>query len=401
MVWAELHCHSFYSFQDGASSPEALAERAAALGYRALALTSHDSLAGLIAHAEACTAAGVIPIAGAEVTLGDDTHLTLLARDAAGYRALCRTVSLGLLSGEKDAPRLTLEQMASTAVGLECLTGCRRGRVVQALLREDGRAAVETVDTLSQIFGRGHVWIAVQQPALADDRKLAYLQEKLALKTGTGLVATGNVHYTTEAERDLQDILVCIKHRVSLPRARPLVQQGASWHLRAPDEMAARIAHLPIALRGVEELVDRCRFDLSMLDARLPEPPLPEGVSADAHLATLVEQGAGERYGSAATSGPVRQRLAHELAVITAMRLAPYFLIVRDIVAYAGERGILCQARGSATGSAVCYCLGISSIDPLRHRLSFERFLALGRTDPPDIDLDFPSERDAGRDARR
>ncbi|HWE64216.1 MAG TPA: error-prone DNA polymerase, partial [Chloroflexota bacterium] len=326
-------------------------------------------------------------------------HLTLVARDAAGYRALCRTVSLGQLGGAKDAPRLSLEQLATCAVGLECLTGCRRGRVVQALLRDDGRAAL-VVDDLCQIFGRGHVWIEVQQPLLADDRKLAYLQEKLALKTGTGLVATGNVHYATEAERDLQDVLVCIKHRVPLPRVRPFIRQGASWHLRSPDEMAARFAHLPIALRGVEELVERCRFDLSMIDARLPEPPLPEGVSAAAHLAALVEQGARDRYGAASTREAVQQRLAHELDVITTMGLASYFLIVQDIVAYAGVHGILCQARGSATGSAVCYCLGINSIDPLHHRLSFERFLSPGRSDPPDIDLDFPSERSSGRPAR-
>lgn len=397
----DLHSHSYFSFLDGVSSPDALAGQAATLGYQALALTDHDSLGGLVAHAQACGNAGITPIAGAELTLDDGSHVTLLARDAAGYRSLCRAVSLGQLAGTKGAPRATLEHLALCGVGVECLTGCRRGRVQAALLRGDGEGALAALDALCAIFGAAHVWIEVQLPGLRDDRRLAYLQAKLARARGVGLVATGNTHYATAADRDLQDIVTCITHNVPLSRALPHVRQGTPWRLCSPAEMDARFAALPLALWGTRELTERCRFDLSSIDARLPDPPtLPPGVSAPDHLRALVRQGAWRRYGDAVQSDALRRRLDHELSVITTLGLAGYFLIVRDIVRYAEEGAILCQARGSAVGSCVCYCLGISSVEPLAHRLSFERFLSPGRTDPPDIDLDFPSERDGGRPGR-
>ncbi len=397
----EVHTHSYFSFLDGVSSPDALAERAAALGYSHLALTDHDSLGGLIDHALACQTAGVVPIAGAELTLDDRSHLTLLARDAAGYRSLARAVSLGQLAGEKGAPRTTLEHLASCSAGLECLTGCRQGRVQAALLADDDDGARTALDALINLFGAAHVWLEVQRSGRQGDAKVAYGQQKLARARGVGLVATGNAHYATAADRDLQDIVTCIRAHVPLARALPHLRQGASWHLRSPVEMRRLYHDLPAALSGVAEITDRCRFDLSHIDAHLPDPPgLPGGVTAAAHLRTLVGQGAQRLYGDATASDTVRDRITHELRVITDLGLSGYFLIVRDIVRYAEEQGILCQARGSAVGSAVCYCLAISSVEPIQHRLSFERFLSPGRIDPPDIDLDFPSERAGGRPGR-
>ncbi len=397
----ELHAHSHVSFLDGVSRPEALATRAAALGYQCLALTDHDSLGGLISHAHACQDVGITPIAGSELTLDDGSHLTLIARDAVGYRSLARAVSFGQLAGTKGDPRATLDHLSLCSAGIECLTGCRKGRVQDALLRDDQHGALGALDALCAIFGSAHVWIEVQQPGLHDDRKLSYVQAKLARMRGVGLVATGNAHYATPDDRDLQDIVTCIKNHVPLTRALPYVRQGASWHLRSPAEMAQRFADVPLALRGTQEIAARCRFDLTHIDATLPDPvSLPDGVSAAEHLRALVWMGARRLYGDGAESDAVRSRLAHELTVITDLGLASYFLIVRDIVRHAEESGILCQARGSAVGSVVCYCLGISSVEPLGHSLSFERFLSPGRTDPPDIDLDFPSERAAGRPGR-
>jgi len=290
--------------------------------------------------------------------------------------------------------------VASCAPGLECLTGCRAGRVPAALLRGDDHAAAAALDDLISIFGAAHVWVEAQRPAFPDDGPLLHGLARLARRAGVGIAATGDAHYAEERDRDLQDLLVCIRERVPLTRALPHLRQGASWHLRSTEEMARRFRDLPLALRGTRELADRCGFALSHIDAALPAPDLPPGCDARGHLRRLVREGARGRYGAGADAAAVCDRLTHELAVIADLGLEPYFLLVRGIVRYAEDRGILCQARGSAVGSAVCYCLGISAVEPLAHRLSFERFLARGRADPPDIDLDFPAEREGGRPAR-
>ncbi len=401
--WCELHAHSCYSLLDGASRPAEMAARAAALGYPALALTDHDSLAGLVAHATACRAAGVRPIAGCEVTLadGDHTgHLTLLARDAVGYRALARLVSTARLAGPTGQPRATLADLAAHAAGLECLTGCRRGAVPAALRAGDEARARAALAALRDIFGAAHTWVEVQRPGLPDDARLSFDLARLARQAGVGLVATGNAHYARAEDRRLQDMLVCIRERVPLARALPHLRPGGAWSLPAPAEMARRFADLPAALRGAAEVAARCGFDLGHVDARLPAFPVPPGATADTHLRRLAVAGARDRYGDAAATVPVRARLEHELDVIAALGMADYILIVWDIVRYATARGILCQGRGSSVGSLVCYCLGITAVEPLAHALSFERFLAPGRTDPPDIDVDFPSDRGGDRPGR-
>ncbi|HWE60240.1 MAG TPA: DNA polymerase III subunit alpha, partial [Chloroflexota bacterium] len=395
-----MHAHSYHSLLDGVTSPEALAGTAAALGYPALALTDHDSLAGIVAHATACTAAGIRPIAGVELTFDDDTHLTLLARDADGYRSLSRLVSAAQLRGAKGAPVTLMEDLAASHAGLECLTGCRLGRVARAVLRDDATAASRAVAELVDIFGRDHTWIEVQVAGLRDDARLVHGLARLARMAGLGLVGTGNTHYATPEERRIQDVLVCIRRRLPLARARPYLRQGAGWHLRSPEEMERRFADLPAALQGAREVADRCGFALAHIDPRLPVFPVPDGHTSMTYLHQLATAGALERYGEAAEGEAVRTRLAHELAVIEALGMPDYFLVVWDLVQYARGQGMLCQARGSSVGSLVCYCLAISAVEPLSHRLSFDRFLALGRCDPPDIDLDLPGDRADGRPAR-
>ncbi|HVA88644.1 MAG TPA: error-prone DNA polymerase, partial [Chloroflexota bacterium] len=219
-------------------------------------------------------------------------------------------------------------------------------------------------------------------------------------QAGLGLVATGNSHYAVRGDRRVQDVLTCIRERVPLAQARPYLRPGASWHLRSPAQMQHRYAELPAALAGVSALVERCRFDLSAIDTRLPAFPVPDGLDSMAYLRRLTMAGATARYGEAASKVSVQERLAHELSVIAALGMADYFLIVWDLVRHARGLDMLCQARGSSVGSMVCYCLEISAVEPLAHHLSFERFLALGRADPPDIDLDLPSDRGDGRPAR-
>lgn len=392
-AWSELHCHSSYSCLDGASRPAELARRAAELGYPALALTDHDSLAGLIEHAQACRDAGIRPIAGCEVTLTSGHHLTLLAEDAAGYRSLARIMSLAHLAGSKGAPRLTLEDLAPHTAGLACLTGCRKGALTTAILASDEEGADASLDCLCAVFGREQLWIELQRRDLPNDGLLTYGLLRAARRLGRPLVATGNTHYVSPDQRRLQDVLVCIKERRPLSQAHALLRPGSSWHLPSPYEMARRFTDLPQALAGAVELADRCGFDLTHVDATLPEFPVPDGLSAARYLRMLVDAGLRERYGAAVATEPVQRRLAHELAVIGQLRLENYFLVVWDIVREARARGILCQGRGSAVGSLVCYCLGITAIEPLAHRLSFERFLSVDRTDLPDVDIDFPSDR--------
>ena len=399
--WADVHVHSAYSLLDGASLPETLVRQAAALGYPALALTDHDSLAGLVAHAQACAAHGLRAIAGVELTLDDDSHLTLLARDHVGYASLCRLVSTAQLAGTKGAPRATLEDVAACAVGLECLTGCRRGRVPAALAQGDDAVAWQHLGQLRDIFGAAHVHVEAQQAGLADDRVLLYRLARLARRARLPVVATGNAHYASPQDRPLQDVLVCIKQRVPLTAARPHLRPGAAWCLRSVDEMTRLFADLPEALSAARDLADRCHFTLDDVSAAFPAFPVPTGETADTYLRRLVWEGAGERYGPP-DLWPVElgRRLAHELAVIAQLRMASYVLVVGDIVRFARAQHILCQGRGSAVGSVVCYCLGITAVEPLAHHLSFERFLSPSRTDPPDIDVDFPSDRDGTSPAR-
>lgn len=392
-AWSELHCHSTYSCLDGASPPVELARRAADLGYSALALTDHDTLAGLIEHAQACRDAGLRPIAGCEVTLASGHHLTLLAQDATGYRSLARIVAHAHLAGSKGAPRLTLDDVAPHTAGLACLAGCRKGALATAILTGDEEGADAALNRLCDVFGREHLWIELQRRDLPHDGLLTHGLLRAARRIGRPLVATGNTHYISPDQRRLQDVLVCIKARRPLAQAHALLRPGSSWHLPSPQEMARRFADLPQALQGAVDLADRCGFAASHVDTTLPEFPVPAGATAASYLCSLVEAGLRQRYGDDADRGPVQRRLAHELAVIGQLGLDNYFLVVWDIVREARARGILCQGRGSAVGSLVCYCLGITAIEPLAHRLSFERFLSVDRTDLPDVDIDFPSDR--------
>lgn len=398
--WSELHCHSGFSLLDGASSPEALARHAAALGYTALALTDHDSLTGLIRHARACVEVGVRPIAGCEFSLDDGSHLTLLARDARGYRSLVGLLSRAQLAGAKGRPRATLDDVATYQEGLECLTGCRRGAVAAALLRADAGAAAAALGRLRDIFDARRLWVEVQRAGLPDDNRLHYELARLARRAGLPLAATGNAHYARDEDRDLQDVLVCIRERVPLARARPHLRPGAAWRLRSGDEMERAFAHLPAALRGARALAERCAFSLDQVDAAFPVFPVPPGHTADTYLRTLTLDGARARYGEASADSALHGRLEHELATIARLGLADYVLVVWDIVRFARSRDILCQGRGSAVGSVVAYCLGLTAVEPLHHHLSFDRFLAVGRSDPPDIDLDLPADRDGYPPAR-
>jgi error-prone DNA polymerase len=390
--YVELHCHSHFSLLDGASSPEALVERAHALGYPALALTDHDGLYGAVCFWQAAREQGIKPIFGAEVCLDDGSHLTLLAETQVGYANLCRLISAGQLAGEKGHPHLAFETLAGHAEGLLCLSGCRQGAVTRALLDGNEDHAYRVAGQLRDAFS-DRLWIELQRHYLPADMCLNTLSIALAQKLGVGIVATNNVHYAERAGQHVHDLLTSIRHRVTLPEALAagLLHPNSERFLKPPHEMATLFADLPEALRSAVRIAERCDVRIDFTDQRLPAFPVPEGHTADSYLGALCGKALLLKYDPVTTQA--RAQLAHELSVIARVGLADYFLVVWDIVRYARGRGIRCQGRGSAANSLVAYLLGITPVDPLQHNLLFERFLSEGTHTMPDIDVDFAADR--------
>ncbi len=397
--YAELHCHSNFSLLDGASHPEALVTRAAELGLTALALTDHDAVYGAVRFIRAAREQGITPLLGAELTLCADDHsektfhLTLLVENQAGWHNLCYLVSRGRHSAPKGQALLPFSELVGCTEGLIALSGCRHGEVAQALLAGDSREnVVQIARRYLNLFGRDHFFIELQRHYVPGDEALIARQTALAAYLRLGCVATNNVHYARPEGHRLQDVLVCIRHGVTLDEATALRRLNSEYYLKSPQQMAALFDDLPEAVANTRLIAERCRFDLRYGLQDLPHFATPHGMSSSAYLHRLCREGVAQRYGLDAPD-QVYTQLAHELAVIERAGLANYFLIVWDIVRFAREAGIPCQGRGSAAGSLVAYLLYISPIDPLAHELVFERFLSDERQAVPDIDIDFDAAR--------
>ena len=414
--YVELHCHSGFSLLDGASNPEALIARATAIGMRAVALTDHDDLGGAVRWAEAGREHGVEAIVGLEVTVGEAdgrtdaqthrrtvdgpspcvrasvplcvpiSHLTLLATDQVGYHNLSRLVTLAR-SGERGAPAVPWEEVERHVAGLFCLTGCPSGEVPQRLARNDEAGARARLGRLAEVFG-GRVAVECWDHALASERAVVPGLVALAGSLDLPWLVTNDVHYATRGGRLVHDVLTCLRHQTTLDEAGMRLRPNGEWYLKRPERVAHRWRHYPEGIAATREVAERCAFRMAALTPTLPTFPTPPGVSADDHLAALVAAGARERYGDPLTARHQAQ-LRHELDVIRRLGLAGYFLIVWDIVREANRLGVLAQGRGSAANSAVCYCLGITAIDPIGMELLFERFLSEDRREAPDIDIDF------------
>lgn len=413
--YAELHAHSAFSFLDGASQPEELVQEAARLGLSALALTDHDGLYGVVRFAQAARAVGLPTVFGAELHLPapggvlDEptgtpdpraTHLLVLSRGPEGYRSLSRAIAEAHLStGTKGMADHRLPDLAAAADGQWLvLTGCRKGAVRQAL--EHGRGdrldlARAEIDRLTDHFGRDNVAVEITDTGDPWDSERNDALAELARRTGLPLVATGNVHYARPADADLAGALAAVRARSSLDDIDGWLPGGAGAHLRSPAEMAARHRRYPQAVLTAAALAAECAFDLALVAPRLPPYPVPPGHDEASWLRELVRRGASDRYGppDAERVPGAYTQIAHELDVIEKLGFPGYFLIVHDLVSFCRERGILCQGRGSAANSAVCYALGVTAVDAVRHGLLFERFLAPERDGPPDIDVDIESIR--------
>jgi len=407
--YAELHCHSNFSFLDGASHPEELVEEAARLGLEAVAITDHDGMYGVVRFAEAAAGHGVRTVFGAELSLGlsgpqngeadpEGAHLLVLARDAAGYHRLCAEISRAQLAGgEKGRPVYDLADLSVAAEDGHwlVLTGCRKGLVPAALATSGADAAAAELDRLVGLFGAANVAVELHDHG---DPLDSGRNDALAALAGTRrlpTVATGNVHYAAPSRRRLATALAAVRARRSLDEMDGWLPAAAGAHLRSGAEMAARFARYPGSVARAAELGVACSFDLTLVAPRLPDCRVPEGHTEMSYLRRLTLEGARERYGppEAERVPGAYAQLARELDVIEQLGFPGYFLIVRDIVDFCRRSDILCQGRGSAANSAVCYALRITNVDAVGYGMLFERFLAPERDGPPDIDLDIESDR--------
>ncbi|MGW5359499.1 error-prone DNA polymerase [Actinopolymorpha pittospori] len=408
--YAELHCHSNFSFLDGASHPEELVEEAVRLGLQALALTDHDGFYGVVRMAEAAELADyrLATIFGAEMSLGlsqpqngipdpEGSHLLALARGEEGYHRLAGALTEAQLrGGEKGRPVYDLDDLAARAGGnWLVLTGCRKGTVRQALLREGADAAGRELDRLVGLFGRDNVAVELIDHGYPLDSDHNDALAELARVRRLPVVATNNVHFATPERRPLATALAAVRSRRSLDEIDGWLPAAGAAHLRSGAEMAARFARYPGAVARTVDYAEALAFSLRKAKPRLPRQDVPEGYTPMRWLRHLVHQGAERAYGT--YTGRLREetyaRLEKELRVIEEKDFPGYFLIVHDIVNFAKSRNILCQGRGSAANSAVCYVLGITAVDAIFYNLPFERFLSATREEEPDIDVDFDSDR--------
>ena len=389
--YAELVATSNFSFLRGASHPEELVQRAARLGYRALGIADRNTLAGIVrAHVEAKDCG--LPLAtGARLALRDGPDTVVHPTDRASYGRLCRLLTLGKRRAEKGSCELALADLKEHAEGLLAIA-------VPPSLFDDPLATGEpfesAVRALREAFDDGRLSIAASFPYGPDDRgRLARLAE-LAARYDAPLVATNDAHYHVPARRALQDVLVCVREGCTIDAAGWRLFANAERHLKPPEAMAELFRDFPGALARSLELAERATsFSLDELRYRYPEELCPPGRTPMEHLRALTFEGARERYGEGGPTERVRARLEHEFALIEELDYPRYFLTVHDLVRYARSRGILCQGRGAAANSAVCYCLGVTSVDPDKVDLLFERFVSKERNEPPDIDVDFEHER--------
>ena len=391
--WAELHVHSAFSFLDGASDPEALVDEAARLGTEIIALTDHDGLYGAVRFAEAAREAGVGTVFGAELSLTPEEHLLVLARDRSGYRRLSAAISAAQLAGGvKGRPVYDTSALAEAHGGhWAVLTGCRKGRVRSALAAGGALAAERELRELADMFGPDNVFVELTDQRLPGDDLRNDTLAALAGRVGLPVVASTNAHHASPAQGRLAQSLAALHGRRTLREAAGWTQAAGTAHLRSGREMAARLARHPGVQQATVDLARACAFDFGGLEPELPGFPVPDGHTEISHLRALVAEGAPARFG--ARNEAARKQLSRELHVIQELKLAGYFLIVHDIVAFCREADIWCQGRGSAANSAVCYALGITAVDPIGYRLLFERFLSVARDGPPDIDLDIENRR--------
>ena len=381
-AYAELSVTSNFTFLTGASHPEELTERAAELGHRAASIADTNTLAGIVRAHVAAKSAGIPLAVGCRLVLTDAPPLLVYPTDRAAYARLCRLLTLGKRRAPKGECHLSLADLLDHQTGLLCIADT-----------PEPWDHADTLRTLREAFNDDRLSLAVAHTCSGSDRQRIDRAATVAASLGIPLVATNRVLYHEPRRRALQDVVTCIRHGCTLDAAGFRLQANAERHLKPPDEIARLFADQPEAIARTVQLAERATaFSLDELRYQYPTEACPPGMDPTAYLAQLAAEGAASRYPEGVPDS-TRKALDYELALIDELHYEPYFLTCYDIVRFARSRGILCQGRGGAANSAVCFCLGITEVDPARYSLLFERFISRERREPPDIDIDFEHER--------
>ncbi len=406
MDFVHLHVHTEYSLLDGAARIKDLIEKTESMGMKALAITDHGVMFGVIDFYKLALKAGIKPIIGCEVYTASrgmndkdpnkdkyQGHLILLAENNTGYQNLIKIVSDGFVKGFYYKPRIDYDELRAHSEGLIALSGCLAGNVQRKLLTGDYEGAKREALTLRDIFGEGNFFLEIQDQGLEEEIRILPLQKKLASELNIPLVATNDVHYVNKEDSKAQDILMCIQTGRTVDEENRMRFGTQEFYLKSQEEMHRLFADVPEALENSVKIADRCNVSFEFNNYHLPDFSQPEEFeSTKDYLRFLCEKGLRERYGEHAEDN--RARLEYELDTIISMGYVEYFLIVWDFINFARENEIVVgPGRGSAAGSIVAYCLRITDIDPIRYNLIFERFLNPERVSMPDIDVDFCYER--------
>lgn len=400
MAYAELHCHSAFSFLDGVCLPEELVNEAAKLELSGLALTDHNGFYGIPRFAHAAKAVGLPTIFGSEITIQinspEQSHIVLLAKNPAGYRTISSIITQAQLNGSKGSPRLSLTDLTNYNLSnVLILTGCRKGPLTQSLYKNGNQAAHKILHHLLSVIPKENLIIEIwNHNDPIDFARNDYLVS-LAVEHNLPIVATQNVHYATRDKHPVANIFAAIKANKTLAEMNPYLNVSASQHLIDYKNQIKRFKRWPVAVETAAEIASEISFEFSLLTPDLPKFLAPEGYDENSWLTKLVYEKAPYYYGSRnneIVKGAWKQ-LDYELDIIKQLGFSGYFLIVFDIVEFCKKSNILCQGRGSAANSAVCYVLGITKVDAVSMGLLFERFLSEARIEPPDIDLDIESTR--------
>jgi error-prone DNA polymerase len=387
--YAELDVTTNFSFLRGASHPDELVYRAGELGYTAIAVTDLNSVAGIVRAHQAARESGIRLCVGARLRFVDAPDVLVWAQNRGGYANLCRLLTTGKRRAEKGSCILHLQDLLAAPTGLLAALVCRS---IDPEIGQPDPAGINAAATaLKDVLGRD-LSIAVSWVYGPLDRMVLRHAESVSRSHGIPLLATNQVHYHDEHRQMLQDVLTCIRHGCTIHDAGFRLFPNGERFIKPPHEMHRLFGDFPAALRRTIEIAEHCAFSLDELRYEYPDEIVPAGKTPASYLAELAWAGAAGRYPRGIPE-KVRQQIVHELTLIEELKIEPYFLTVYDLVCFARRRGILCQGRGSAANSAVCYCLGVTSVDPNRIDVLFERFVSAARGEPPDIDIDFEHER--------
>uniref|UniRef100_UPI003079F617 DNA polymerase III subunit alpha n=1 Tax=Anaerotignum lactatifermentans TaxID=160404 RepID=UPI003079F617 len=402
--FTHLHVHTEYSLLDGSAKIKELVERVKELGMDSIAITDHGAMYGAIEFYKAAKEVGIKPIIGCEVYVtagsrltkegkgGGYYHLVLLAENETGYHNLIKLVSYGFIDGFYYKPRVDKELLRQYHEGIIASSACLAGEVARDVLTLSYDHAKEAALEYEEIFGKGNFFLELQNHGMAEQKRVNEALIRMSKETGIPLIATNDSHYIYKEDAVPHDILLCIQTGKTVEDEDRMRYEGGQFYVKSPEEMYDLFGHVPEALENTVKIAKRCNVEFVFHDLKLPRFDVPEGKTAPEYLRKLCYDGFAMRYPDPKPEW--KERLEYELHTIETMGYVDYFLIVWDFIKYAKDHGIIVgPGRGSAAGSMVSYCLQITTIDPLRYDLIFERFLNPERVSMPDIDVDFCYER--------